>query len=247
MKNYLPGDILFKRILQQSTKYNNEIIYYDFIDPAQQKIITDKLLNYPEIQYHFFGGHNSCERKVICTYPMGKEEWIDWPISVVSLETVAVVEHRIVLGSLMALGITRETLGDIIINDHRIQIIAKEHITPYIINNLTRINQENIIPKISSLNDLTPPINRFREETIVLNSFRLDSVISGSYNLSRGNATEIIKKGLVRINHLTKIKPSISVEIGDLISVKGKGRFIFHEIKGNTRKDKIRVQIKKYL
>jgi RNA-binding protein YlmH len=34
---------------------------------------------------------------------------------------------------------------------------------------------------------------------------------------------------------------------GDVITIRGKGRVVLHEIRGNTRKDRINVILKKYM
>ena len=76
---------------------------------------------------------------------------------------------------------------------------------------------------------------------------RMDSIISELVRTSRGKAAEIIKQERVQINHITEVKLSKNLNIGDLITIRGKGRFKISEIENYTKKGNVILKIEKYI
>ena len=86
----------------------------------------------------------------------------------------------------------------------------------------------------------------FTELKTTVASLRIDAIISSCYGISREESNIIIKNGKVNLNYKEVQSASKQVKEGDLISVRGFGRFILESILGETRKDRIRIVIKKY-
>ena len=249
MKKYDNSAVLFKNIINRIETNKEDFFFSDFMDPFQQKILSREINKHSKIEFHFFGGYEDSERKMFGMFD-NNLEIIQWPILIICFDIGDFhrdLNHRMVLGSIMSLGITRDTIGDIIINKNHVQVIVQEHIAPYIRDNLHDINKMKVLPEINTVESLSIPEQQYKDEKIVVNSLRIDGIVSSGWNVSREESTQLVKKGLVRINHVYITKPSSSVSIGDLISVKGKGRFIIHEFLGSTRKDKKKLLIKKYL
>ena len=247
-KKYNDMDIAIKRISYQAEKLADGLTFFDFYDPSQQMHINRELRNgyvYP----YFFGGHSLCERKMLClsSEKVDNEEKIIWPMSLCVCKINFPVDHRMVLGAVMSLGITRETLGDIIIDEDRIQIVAKDHIAQFIAMNIEKLNNHKVHFKDSPIENIiiSEPKTTFFNVSVA--SLRLDAIISSACGMSREVATEIIKKGKVKINHEEKTKPSQIAEIGDLFSVRGIGRFLLEESIGTTKKGRIKITIKKFV
>ena len=78
-------------------------------------------------------------------------------------------------------------------------------------------------------------------------SERLDGVVSAVYNLSRGNTAQLIKAGLVQINHRTSYDAAVLIKAGDLISVRGRGRFIYNGVQGQSKKGRLRISAELYM
>ncbi|MFZ7132037.1 MAG: YlmH/Sll1252 family protein [Eubacteriales bacterium] len=247
MKNYTSYQILKKKVNHQVEHLEDGVLFFDFIDPVQQKMIGRELAAHQKIRYAFFGGHHLCERKMLCVYTSSFKKDIQWPMSAILFIMDTSVNHRIILGAVMSLGLTRETIGDIIILDNTVQIVMKEHTAQFIQTSLRSIKGRNITPEIIPVEQLVIPQQQFNEEIIIVNSYRLDGFISSSFGVSRKTAVELIKKGYVKINHEIKTKSSCTASISDLISVRGKGRFILYAFLGNSKKDKNKILIRKYL
>lgn len=218
----------------------------DFLDPRQQHILQSVIGDGPDVRYAFFGGDLSCERKRAIIYPdymqpqeedfhIGLYE-IDYPRKFVNLE------HRMVLGSLMSLGIKREKFGDIIVQGERIQFFSSKEIEDYVLTHLKEIGRANV-----SVQMLSPKEAIEREEEWVqvektAASLRLDAVISAAFSISRQKAQSIIGQKLVKLNWKITEQPAADCFVGDMISARRLGRCKIISILGETKKNKLRIK-----
>jgi RNA-binding protein YlmH len=156
-------------------------------------------------------------------------------------------EHREYLSGIMKLGIKREKFGDIIVRENGADIIALKEIAEYFVQNLkdlTRFQKSEIY--LSSIDSLEQKENKFEEIKVIVPSIRLDNFVSELAHCSRGKAQEMLVSGRVFINGVNEFKDSKKLQLGDVITIRGKGKFIFESIEGNTRNDRTILKIKKY-
>ena len=104
--------------------------------------------------------------------------------------------HRDFLGSLMNLGIDRCKLGDILLQDNKAILFAREEICSYISDNLTRIRHTMVTTSIIDTKDISYE-PRFQELTGNVASIRLDSVLTVAFPMSRSKMTAFIENGKV--------------------------------------------------
>jgi len=71
---------------------------------------------------------------------------------------------------------------------------------------------------------------------------RLDAIASAGFRVSRSKMADLINAGDVRINWKAAKQASTTVQPGDLISVRGKGRLEVGEV-ATTKKQRYRVQL----
>lgn len=154
------------------------------------------------------------------------------------------ISHRDVLGSLMNLGIKRCKIGDIITGT---QVFAevKSEITAYIIQNLTKIRNRNV--KAEVYEGSVERIYEFEEIPLTVSSLRADCIIGGLVKLSRENAKAAILSGRISVNARPLENPSKCLSEGDVISVRGSGKYLFFSVNGATKKDRLKIVIKKYI
>ncbi|WP_303860057.1 YlmH/Sll1252 family protein [Alkalibaculum bacchi] len=245
-QKYNNTDIMVKKISYQAKRLSDGLAFFDFCDPSQQGRIEGELKHEP-IDFSFFGGHEFCERKMLCLLAEEIGGEIPWPIALCKCEVDFEVHHRMVLGAVMSLGIAREIIGDIIIDEKCIQIVVKEHIAEFIAVNFDRLSNRKIQFEVLPISQIEVKEPEFEFGNISIASFRLDAIISSACGISREAATDLIKGGRVKINHEEKTKSSQIAKIGDLFSVKGKGRFILEEFTGTTKKGRNKIVIKKYV
>lgn len=217
----------------------------DFYNPFEVKELTSLINTYDTIRFSLIGNEDS-ESKAILIYP----EYMDEvnPADYVSLVKIDKkdyeIAHKDVLGSLLSLGIKREKLGDIIINDEAIYFYIRNEILDYVLLNLEKIKNYGVELEVI---DLETPISRdleYDEKLITCASARLDLVLANVYNLSRSDAKNAIEAGLVKLNYKVTYKISEMLEVGDMVSMRRRGRFIVGDYLGLSKKDKLKLIIK---
>ena len=97
------------------------------------------------------------------------------------------------------------------------------------------------------MNEIIVPIVQKEEIKIIIPSFRLDNFVSDLARTSRSKAVEIIKQERVFINGQNETKVSKQVKEGDIITIRGKGRFVVKQLSGTTRSGRTVVIIEKYV
>ncbi len=231
----------FKELYKRSDN-KGIYVYSDFLNMYEQSVLNDEI----KYGYALLGGYDDAERKIAV---FGSEDSFGYPpnppitticISPLSDKFSQELSHRDFLGSLMGLGIKRETLGDIVINENKGYLICLESISKYITDNLIKVKNTSVrcdlCDKIPS-EDLPKPT----EKTVIVSSLRLDVLISGIYDISRSKSSALIDGEKVFINGKLARSNSINIENNTLISVRGYGRFRYTEILGTTRKDRTRI------
>ena len=78
-------------------------------------------------------------------------------------------------------------------------------------------------------------------------SLRLDAIVAELARCSRNVANEIIENQRVFINYENESRSSKLLSEGDVIVIRGKGKFIVKLINGETRKGKLSVTIEHYI
>lgn len=75
---------------------------------------------------------------------------------------------------------------------------------------------------------------------------RLDNFVSEFARCSRSRAVEILNEQRVFVNYELETRFSKKINIGDVITVRGKGKFIIGEIERKTKGNKFVINIKKF-
>ena len=147
------------------------------------------------------------------------------------------ISHRDVLGALMSLQIDRHSFGDFWIADDHIYLYTSETMARFLIDNLIRVNQLSVS---FSLTD-ERPVQVFSSKRIqvVIASERLDAIVAGLVRCSRSEAKEMIRQGLVQVNHITLEEPDYLAYNNVTISIRKTGRFTYLGVLRKTRSDRI--------
>ena len=156
--------------------------------------------------------------------------------------------HRNYLGGIVKLGMKREKVGDILVSDDGADILVKAETAETLkqeLGTLTRFENSKI--EIIELQDVRKPEIKLEEITIIVPSLRLDNFVSDLARTSRSKAVQIIDSERVFINGQNETKSSKQVKLGDVITIRGKGRFVVKEFGGNTRSGRTVVKIEKYV
>ena len=148
----------------------------------------------------------------------------------------------------MKLGVVREKVGDILVKESGADVIVMPEIVKYLLTNLselTRLRKADI--KEIPINELEKVEIKTKEYNIIVSALRLDNIIAELAKTSRMQAKELINQERVFVNFKNEIKQTKLLNEGDLISIRGKGRFKISEIIGNTQKGRYILKIEKYV
>jgi RNA-binding protein YlmH len=141
----------------------------------------------------------------------------------------------------MSLGIKRESLGDIVINDEGLFIACTEEISKYIEQEFKFIGKAPI--ELERYDGEVLNVIKYEDKDYFISSLRIDCVIAGIYGISRSEALELIMGGLVQVNHIINMNPSHVLKIDDIVSVRHKGKFKVTSLNGKTRSDRLNVTL----
>ena len=156
-------------------------------------------------------------------------------------------EHKDFLGSLMGLNIKRELMGDLILEDDRGYIPVSEKISGHILSELKQVGKAPCKVREISLSDTENlPKYKFDDKIITVPSKRLDSIVSAITNLSRTKVIEPIERGKVLIDYFPEKDKSKMLELDTVITIRGYGKYRLFSDRGETKKGKERLLIKKY-
>ncbi|MGV3074436.1 RNA-binding protein [Clostridium baratii] len=216
----------------------------DFYPPNIWKFFEDEV-KLKGLKVETFGVFNDSERRMISFNNLYN---IEFPIKVLKIDASSKfneVTHRNYLGSLLSLGIERDKIGDLIVDNNICYVAVCSDISDYIIMNLERISKNPC--KIKEITTGIEEINhQFKNEFILIQSMRLDSVVAKLTKKSRGIAQEIIEEGLVLVNYTVTRSKSFEISKGDRVTIRRYGKFIIGECSGQSKSGKYKIEIKKY-
>lgn len=200
--------------------------------------------------YSLEGGYEEAERKIlVCCCDEMYMDIFELPLKILDIKCRdgAKLSHRDYLGSVTGLGISRDMFGDIYTDENGAKIIVLDEISDYVKEQLTKIGRYGVSVSVCSVNEMKMPERKFKELSFTVSSLRTDSVISGCTGVSRSDAAALIKAEKVTVNWDNTVSVSAHVNGGDIISVRGFGRFLVETTGATTKKGRIFVTAKKYI
>ncbi|MBE5785319.1 MAG: hypothetical protein E7330_05910 [Clostridiales bacterium] len=78
-------------------------------------------------------------------------------------------------------------------------------------------------------------------------SVRADAVAAHVWNLSRGESQNCFRAGKAFINGVLTESPAAPLREGDILSIRGLGRFVYRGVEGLTKKGKSNVRVDIYV
>lgn len=218
----------------------------DFFDPYQRRLAKSILNRFVQISYRELGGIDEAERKVIQIYPEYlQEDTIELPINSLEIKgSISTLSHRDFLGGILNLGINREKVGDILIHEDSAQVVVKKEVFGYILTNLTKIGRQKVNVREIAMDKLKLGLLEYEDISTTVSSLRLDALISSTWNLSRKASQGLIESKRVKVNWEPIMRVSKEIAEGDIVSVKGYGRFILNSVKGISRRGRIKIGLR---
>ena len=145
----------------------------------------------------------------------------------------------------MALQIGREQIGDILTGEGFAVVFCTAVAQEMILSNISKIGRVGV--SISEGINAQLPETVFEEITAVVASLRADCVVSALSGLSREKSADFIKAGNFTLNYEQLNSVSKVLSGGDIISLRGYGKFVLSGETAETKKGKMRITLKKYI
>lgn len=243
-------EILVRRVCDIAKRAEDKYFpcFTHFLDPRQQSLSKEVLISLKYDNFAFFGGYEGTSRAKLGIFPdyeRPDEAKFNIASFTFNYRTEDKLVHRDFLGSLMALNIKRDMIGDIIVGEGKSVVYADENISFLILHDIKKVGKTGV--KVHDGNDGSViSIQTFTEIRGTVSQLRLDCIVSLAVGLSREKASAIIKNTGVIIDYRLVNSPSYQMTEGQSFSIRGYGKYTFVKICGFTRKNRVTVIIKKF-
>ena len=214
--------------------------------------------------YWFWGGHAGAERACLFLLPdyltailpedaveresalpeYLAEELTDAVISIlIKGSGFRNLTHRDYLGAILGLGIERDAIGDIAVQDaHSAILFCPRTLAGFLMGELTKVGADTVRCYECLLDETFTDGKKYRPVSDTVASPRLDCVVAALCNLSREAAQSAVRSGLVEVDFEPEERVDTVLTPPITVSVRGYGRFVLHSFEGETRKGRLRLK-----
>ncbi|MCC8022848.1 MAG: YlmH/Sll1252 family protein [Clostridiales bacterium] len=243
------GQLLLKRLDDCIDQYERRCCgqYLGFLNEGERALLEKALKTYGFTDFTFWGGFENAERTFLC---IGCRE--DWernaPVDALRLawRRQDSLSHRDILGALMGLGLRREAIGDIVVEQGGAIVLVDAKVSGYVLEQMERAGRVGIHIGRTQLPQEYQAPRKLVEITGTVASCRLDCIVGLAAGVPREQAKALIAQGKVSHNFLICESPGQTVETGDKFSVRGHGKYILGARGAETKKKRHHITIQKY-
>lgn len=250
MENEKEIQLCKKRIMELATTsyYKEYPTYTDFLTLNEQSVFQSMIKELPAVSYLMWGGNAISERKMIC-FSNSEIEKEAFPIRVLRIKAsnakfAEKLTHRDYLGAVLHLGIDRSKIGDIMFVDRDAYVFVEDSMKDYIMTSLEKVKHTSI--RCEEVDQEIAFEQNYQQIVGTVSSIRLDSVIATAFHGSRSSLLSLISGGKVFVNGRLIMSNSYRLQEGDIVSVRGMGKFLYDKEQDVTKKGKVKILLKKY-
>ena len=238
----------------------------NFLSPADAAFIKSLAKERgAERNFFLFGGYDGAERQIPVLLPeflfeyegSAKERAEKILSDELSLSVRAIringsgyraLTHRDYLGALLSLGIERDRIGDIIVeNEFEAVVFCSGYILDFLETHLEGVASDKV-----TVTEFVPGGNfcakrDFSPITDTVASERLDCIVAALTNLSREKSQAVIKGGLCELDYVCETRCDREVTPPCTVSVRGLGKYDILSFDGETRRGRLRLVAQKYI
>lgn len=230
--------------------YNkNRYTFTDFLSIAEFTDLESERSKFSGTEYTPYGGYLEAERVVV---RFGNEKDFGYTeefpikclrIAFVNKKFASKCIHRDYLGSLMGLGLERKCFGDIICDDEGAYLFVLEKNAEYVLDNLTSVGRNIVTCKL--VDELPESLinGRTKEVLIQAASMRVDGIASHVFHLSRKDIIPYFFEKKVAVNGRIVENNDKQLKEGDVVSVRGFGKFNIARVSGVSKKGKQNITV----
>lgn len=236
--------------LERTAGIRSVPVFTAFLTPEEQAQASEFFQSFKGLE--FFGGFDGAERRMLGILPDADQAQAMenlFPLKAMEIRgsTFERFGHRDVLGSILALGVKREMVGDILADGACARTIVHSSVFPLVRQELKRVARDTVTCREIPLSELQGAGPKFELQSGTVSSLRLDAILALALKCSREKVERLIREGLVQVNHvLSREKDKVLTE-GDVCSIRGIGKLKLAEVAGLTKKGRISVKLYRYL
>ena len=247
--------VLLARVLDklELAQHRGVPTHTPFLSPGEGAGVSALLAAWGHPRHVFFGGYEGAERTVCLFLPDWQEPEDavgdpEGPLAALEAQFPpgAELSHRDILGALMGLGLTREKLGDIILDGTRCQVVALREVLPILLSQWEGAGRWRAKLRPLPLAELSPKPPQVRTIRDTVAALRLDAVLASGFSTSRSKASALVRAGRVSVNHRECVKADQAVVAGDVLTCRGLGKCVVRDVLGQSKKGRIMLVLERY-
>lgn len=235
-----------------NTAYHRGIAAYsDFLTLNEINILHEMKQDISFVTVNLCGGYETAERQIAAFIPHTYADLqLDYPISILKITPLnskfaEKLSHRDFLGAILNLGIDRSKIGDILIKEVCGYCFVHACMTDFFLRELTRIKHTFVKTEVVSKAEEIKPEFLHMEGSV--SSERIDALLALAFSSSRSALSGLVAAEKVFINGKLCFSNSQQLKPGDIVSVRGFGKFIYRGFISNTKKGRLFVALDKYI
>ncbi len=222
-----------------------------FMNEREQDILVSRLTVNSEAKARLIGGYEGADRQVMLFCPEYLDESEEEsPITAVRASYYKDYElsHRDFLGALTGLGISRDCVGDILVNTetHSADIIIKTEVRDFVLSDFVSAGRAKLTVKEIPLCELYVPKKETESITDTVASPRIDAVAGSGFGISRENAASLIRSGRLYLNRRLCTDCDKTVTDNSVITAAGYGKFKVFISDRLSKKGRIFITVERY-
>ncbi|MCH5268125.1 MAG: RNA-binding protein [Lachnospiraceae bacterium] len=261
--------LLYKRFCELSrVAYQRGIcMYSEFTGLAGRTLawqaVAEQYSDLPEqaLPITAYGGYEEAERVILCFLP-DRDSDIPltecYPLRCVRIAPVnrrfgEDLSHRDYLGTIMGLGLERDQIGDILVRQEG--TAGAEATVGYVfckankaelLTDLTRIRHTTVTAEVIEPGQLHWE-QKYKDISGSVSSLRLDAVIAVAIRTSRTQGLQLVRDGNIYINGKCCTENAKLLQDGDVISVRGHGKYRFRYTGSQSKKGRYQITVQQYI
>ena len=246
-----------------------EVAVLPFITPVQRKQAERELrtCGYWEAAW-FFGGYDTAERVCLFLLPEYLTALLELPPQACDADTVLALlaedvaravtavrirgsgfrklSHRDYLGAILGLGLERDALGDLAVQNEREAVLfCSQTLATFLIESLSKVGSDTVKCQPYTPDDAFTDGKVYAPISSTVASSRLDCVVAALTGLSREDAQSAIRSGVVEVEFEPTERVDLALVPPVTLSVRGFGRYVLRAFDGETKKGRLRLRADK--
>lgn len=236
-------ELLKRRLEELADKAfaQNIYTYTHFLNEYEQSIFREMRTKLSFADPHMEGGHPYFTRGIVV---FGSENMFGYqgeiPLACAKISPVfdkfaEDLTHRDYLGALMNLGIERHQLGDILVNGKAAYVVCFQHIGEVLKEQLVQVRRTRVFVELVPWEEVDYQ-QKFEKKEGFVASMRLDAVVSMAFGISRSGSDGLFKGQKIFCNGKLTTGGDWKVNPGDVVSVRGYGKFLVDYLGKQSKK-----------